>query len=65
MEEEITLKDLHHAHYLTGWKLFVWRIFVNKVFPDWLKGHYSHIKLIKDGSVIHANEDDECCCYRK
>ncbi len=49
----ITEEKLKTACYLKGWKLFVWRVFMNYVFEDWKKGNYKHLKLIKSGSIVH------------
>ncbi len=46
-------EKLKIAYYLKGWKLFIWRLFINKVYPDLKKGHEIHLRLIKEGRIAH------------
>ena len=46
-------EQLKTCYYLSGWKLFVYRLFINKVYPELKKGHEMHLKLIKEGHIAH------------
>ena len=49
MNEEL----LKTVYYLNGWKLFVYRLFMERVYPELKRGHEIHRKLIKEGHIAH------------
>lgn len=51
---------LSGVYYLSGWKLFVWKYFINHIYPDIEKGWKEHLKLIKEGNIAHVmNQNNE------
>jgi hypothetical protein len=50
------------AYYLRGWKLFIWKLFIDKVYPALKEGHKEHLRLIREGYIGHqiGNECPIC-----
>ncbi len=54
-------QQLKQAYYLKGWKLFVWRYFINNVYPALKEGHEEHRRLIKKGYIAHLKDKCAIC----